>query len=70
VALMTFRTIELQTQGRLEGRRDITLGLRDGALRLGKVSPRVPPRLVKRVRAIERDVASGRIAGIPTTVGD
>jgi basic membrane protein A and related proteins len=70
VELMTYRTIELLAQDRLETGRDTTLGLREGVLRLGRVSPRIPPALVRQTRRIERAIASGRIADIPTTVGE
>jgi basic membrane protein A len=68
--LMTYRTMELLVQGRLETGGDTLLGLREGVLRLGRVSPRVPRRLVERTLELQRAVASGRIARIPTTVGD
>ncbi|MBA2641793.1 MAG: BMP family ABC transporter substrate-binding protein, partial [Actinobacteria bacterium] len=70
VGLMTYRTIELLVQGRLETGGDTLLGLREGVLRLGRVNPRVPRRLVDRTLEIQRAVASGRITGIPTTVGN
>jgi basic membrane protein A len=66
VGLINYRAIELLVQGRLETGGDTTFGLRDGVLRLGRVSPRVPPVLVERTRRIERAIASGRITGIPT----
>ena len=70
VGLTTYRTIELLVLGRLETGGDTLLGLREGVLRLGPVSPRVPRRLVERTLEVQRAVASGQIAGIPTTVGD
>jgi basic membrane protein A len=66
VGLMTYRTIELLVAGRFESGGDTLLGVREGALRLGRVSPRVPPPLVERALEIQRAVASGRISGIPT----
>jgi basic membrane protein A len=66
--LMTYRTIELLAQGRLETGGDTTLGLIEGVVRLGKVSPRVPRRLVRQTLRIQRAVAAGRIRGIPTAV--
>jgi len=70
VALMTYRPIELLVQGRLETGGDTTFGMREGVLRLGRVSPRVPRPLVERTRRIQRAVVSGRIVGIPTTLGN
>ncbi|MBA2642175.1 MAG: BMP family ABC transporter substrate-binding protein, partial [Actinobacteria bacterium] len=69
VGLITYLTIELLVQGRLDTGGDTTLGLREGVLRLGRVSPRVPRALIERTLEIERRIASGRIKGIPTTVG-
>lgn len=66
--LMIYRAIELLVQGRLESGEDTTLGLREGVLRLGRISPRVPRPLVERARRIERAIATGRIKSIPTTV--
>jgi hypothetical protein len=53
--------------GRLETGGDTTFGLREGVLRLGRVSPRVPRRLAGRALEVQRGVVSGRIK-VPTTV--
>ncbi len=65
-----YRTVGLLVRGRFETGRDMFLGLREHGLDLGKVSPRVPPSLVRQTRAIMRQIESGRITGIPTTLGD
>jgi basic membrane protein A len=70
VGLMTYAPIALLVEGRLETGKDTTLGLREGALRLGRVSPRVPPDIVRATRRIERAIVSGRLTDIPTTFGD
>lgn len=70
LGLVTYRTIELLVQGRLETGGETLLGLREGVLRLGRVSPRVPRRLVKRTLALQRAIASGRIWEIPVTLED
>ena len=70
VGLMTYRTVELLVQGRLETGGDTRLGLREGVLRLGRVSSRVPRPLVKKTLEIRRAVSSGRITDIPTTLAD
>jgi basic membrane protein A len=70
VGLMTYRTIELLVQGRLETGGDTRLGLREGVLRLGRVSPRVPRSLVERALEVQRAIVSERIPAIPTTRGD
>lgn len=66
--VLTYRPIQLFIGGQLETGRDTFLGLRDGALELGRVSRRVPKSLVQRAREIERRIESGDIKGIPTEV--
>ena len=68
--IVVYRTIELLVRGRFETGRDTLLGLREGVLGLGKVSPRVPRSLVERTLRIEKQIESGAITGIPTTLGD
>lgn len=67
--IVVYRTVELLVEGRLETGDDTLLGLREGVLDLGKVSPRVQRSLVEDTRRIERQIESGRITGIPTTLG-
>jgi basic membrane protein A and related proteins len=69
LGLLMYRVIQRLVQGRLGTGGDMTLGLKDGFLRLGSVSPLVPRALVERTRQIERAVASGQIKNIPTKVG-
>jgi basic membrane protein A len=45
---------------------DLSLGLRQGGVRLGRISPRVPASLVRQVEAIRAQIAAGRIRNIPT----
>ncbi len=66
VGLISYRSIELLVQGRLESGGDTTVGLKEGVLRLGRISPRVPPVLIARTRGIERAIVAGRIKDIPT----
>ena len=63
-----FEAIKEAKSGRFEGGRTKVLRLRDGALGLGKISPKVPPALVARVERIKRQIVSGKIRNIPTTV--
>jgi len=63
-----YRAIEQLVRGRLRTGRDTLVGLREGVLALGKVSPKVPRPFVERTLAIQRQIASGRISDIPTTV--
>jgi basic membrane lipoprotein Med (substrate-binding protein (PBP1-ABC) superfamily) len=65
---MLYETIEQVVQGRFEGGRDALYGLREGGLRLGRVSPDAPRAVIAKTRRIERDIASGRIKGIPTAL--
>jgi basic membrane protein A and related proteins len=45
---------------------DLSLGLRQGAVGLGRISPRVPRWLVHEVKRIRAEIVAGRIKGIPT----
>jgi len=60
--------VEQLVEGRLQTGRDTFLGLRDGVLELGKFSPKAPRPLVERTLALQREIESGRISKIPTTV--
>jgi hypothetical protein len=55
----------LLVQGRLKTGGDTLVGLREGGLGLGKVSPRVPPRILARTLRIRDQIVAGRITGIP-----
>ena len=52
--------------GRLETGRDTVLTMRDGATGLGRISPKVPPRLVAQLRELERKIVAGtvRVPGV------
>jgi len=63
-----FEAIREAKKGRFEGGRTKILRLRDGALGLGKISPKVPRALVARVERIRRQIVSGNIQNIPATV--
>jgi basic membrane protein A and related proteins len=47
---------------------NVTYGLKDNGVALGKVSPKVPKSEVTKVQKIRADIISGKIKGIPTTV--
>jgi basic membrane protein A len=47
--------------GRLRVGRDTILTIRDGAAGLGRVSPRVPPRLVSQLRRLEHRIVTGKL---------
>jgi hypothetical protein len=60
--------IGMLAAGRLRGGRDYPQSLRTGGLALGRFSSVVPEAIREKVRAVERDVASDRVRGIPVSV--
>lgn len=65
--MAAFRVIGTLAAGRLRGGRDYPQSLRTGGLALGRFSPVVPEAIRKQARAVERDVAAGRVRGIPVS---
>ena len=63
-----FLTIESLQDGEFKGGTNSTFGLKEDGVGLGKVSPEVPKEDVERVEEIERQIADGEIAEIPTEV--
>lgn len=63
-----FQTIKAVQSGRFAGGRTTVLGLRQGAVGLGKISPKVPRTVVAQVEAIRRRIVAGTIGPIPTSV--
>jgi basic membrane protein A and related proteins len=55
--------------GKFRGGRNSVFGLKQNGVGLGKISRKVPRSLVEQVERIQADIAAGKIAGIPTTVG-
>jgi basic membrane protein A len=47
---------------------NVTYGLKDNGVALGKISPKVPAADVKKVQQIRADIISGKISNIPTVV--
>jgi len=62
-------TIESVQDGTWQGGENVTFGLKEEGVGLGKVSAEVPAEDVDAVEAIERQIADGTITGIPTEVG-
>jgi basic membrane protein A len=62
-----FRAIQSVKNGTFKGG-NVTYGLKDNGVGLGKISPRVPKSEVRKVKAIEKKIATGKIKNIPTTV--
>jgi basic membrane protein A len=63
-----YRLVEALVKGRFRGGRNLVLDLRNDGVGLGKVSPRVPRDLLNRVERVRRQIVSGAIRNIPTTV--
>jgi basic membrane protein A len=64
-----FLSIKAVLEGAWEGGGNATFGLREEGVGLGTVSPEVPQEDVDAVAAIEEQIASGELTGIPTEVG-
>lgn len=68
VDVSVYATVQQVLAGKFKGGRDAVFSLRNDGVGLGKISPRVPKAFVAKVRRIEKDIASGKIANIPTEV--
>lgn len=64
-----FLSIKAVRDGTWKGGGNVTFGLKEEGVGLGTVSPKVPQGDVDAVAAIEEQIASGEITGIPTEVG-
>ena len=64
-----YLTIKDVIAGKFRGGRNSIFGLEDDGVGLGKISPKVPHSDVVAVDKTSREIASGKITGIPTTVG-
>ena len=64
-----FATIKQVIAGKFAGGTNAVFSLKNGGVGLGKISPKVPKALVLKVQKIAKDVATGRIKHIPTTIG-
>jgi basic membrane protein A and related proteins len=62
-----FDAIKLVVDGKFKGG-NITFGLKDNGVGIGKISPRVPQADVQKVNQIRADIISGKITNIPTEV--
>jgi basic membrane protein A and related proteins len=63
-----FELIRSTIGGRFAGGRVTEVGLREHAVGIGRISPRVPPRLARELDGIRRQIVAGTIKDIPTTV--
>jgi basic membrane protein A len=62
-----FDAIKLVVDGKFKGG-NITFGLKDNGVGIGKISPKVPKSEVAKVMQIRADIIAGKIKNIPTTV--
>jgi basic membrane protein A and related proteins len=62
-----FDAIKLAVDGKFKGG-NITFGLKDDGVAIGKISPKVPQADVAKVDQIRKDIISGKINNIPTEV--
>ncbi len=62
-----FDAIKLVVDGKFKGG-NITFGLKDDGVAIGKISPKVPKSEVAKVMQIRADIIAGKIKNIPTTV--
>jgi basic membrane protein A len=65
--IAVFETIRALQEGALRRGGVSVFTLRNGGLQLGRISPKVPPKVVAAVERIKQQIVSGRIR-IPTTV--
>jgi basic membrane protein A and related proteins len=62
-----FDAIKLVADGKFKGG-NITFGLKDNGVGIGKISPKVPKSEVAKVMQIRADITAGKIKNIPTEV--
>jgi len=67
VDVAVFATVKAAKAGKFRGNRNTTFGIKNGGVGLGKISKKVPAKLVAQVKAVQKRIAAGKI-NIPTTV--
>ena len=63
-----YDTVKQVLDGTFKGGTNSRFSLENDGVGLGKISPRVPRATVQKVEAVRKQIVSGAIAGIPTTV--
>ncbi len=63
-----YATVQQVLDGRFHGGRNAVFSLENDGVSLGKISPKVPASIVKKVEQVRRAIVSGAIRRIPTTV--
>jgi basic membrane protein A len=69
VDLAVFRTIRQVKAGTFRGGADTLFDLKGDGVGIGRISPKVPAAYRAKVLQVAKDIASGKIANIPETVG-
>jgi basic membrane protein A len=68
VDVAVYSTIRQVVKGKFKGGGDTTFSVKTGGVGIGKISSKVPKAFVKKVKAIQKKIATGKIKNIPTTV--
>jgi basic membrane protein A len=68
VDVAVYTTIRQVVKGKFKGGADTTFSVKSGGIGIGKISSKVPKAFVTKVKAIQKQIASGKIKNIPTTV--
>jgi basic membrane protein A and related proteins len=63
-----FLAIKSVVEGRFKGGTNLTFGLKQNGVGIGKISPKVPKSEVDAVNKVRADIISGKITNIPTEV--
>jgi basic membrane protein A and related proteins len=63
-----YRTIKQAKDGTFKGYGNTIFSVRAGGVGIGKISPKVPAAIVAGEKVLEKQIASGKLKGIPTTV--
>jgi basic membrane protein A len=67
VDVAVFKTVQSVADSKFKGG-NVTYGLADNGVALGKINPRVPKSEVAKVDKIREEIVSGKIKNIPTTI--
>ena len=68
VDVAVYTSIRQVTKGTFKGGGDTTFSVKTGGIGIGKISSKVPKAFVKKVKQIQKKIATGKIKNIPTTV--
>ena len=62
------RTIKQAKDGTFKGYGNTIFSVRAGGVGVGKISAKVPKKIILAEKVLEKQIASGKVKGIPTTV--